>query len=537
MRLTKTLTIQMLLAAVLLFVGGSEARAYSSQPDANGKYDTYYDRPTYFPDWVQPSFANQMSYLCEVHVGKKGPVLQNYEIAVYDQNNELRSCRRSRVEDDHHCVLTIKGDEGDVFHFQVIYGDDFQHPFIADVADVTVPFKTNAVVGTSSEPFLLTIPGRTYLSETDTQAPDDVQDADVTLEITLPQGQWNTICLPFAMTAAQVKAAFGDQVLLGSFEGCDHEFDNDDNALAIVANFSTATAIQANVPYIICPSVDVTAFEADGVDITVSDDPTVKKDKVKKMYNMFVGCYAAGDEELDDCLLLSNGQLSYTGEEAIVALQAYHAYFDFYDYLVDGTDPLKTTFTVEGSSITMRLVRSSDVSISFPAVGEWTAYRADANLLVPQGLEAYAVSGLQADAVVVTPLSAIPAGVPVLLHRTDANQTAFATETVSQAAQPSQNLLQVAATGRQVQAGECYVLYGDEFVLVSDGTLPAGAFFLPADEGAAPVRRIVGTTTGIDIVQPAGLTIQAPVYDLQGRKVSHPAKGLYVKGGRKLLLP
>ena len=83
-------------------------------------------------------------------------MLENYEIAVYDQNNQLRHCSRSIAGDDNRCVLTIRGEEGDVFHFQVVYGSDFAKPEVVNVKDVTCSFKTNDIVG-SDTPFELTI--------------------------------------------------------------------------------------------------------------------------------------------------------------------------------------------------------------------------------------------------------------------------------------------------------------------------------------------------------------------------------------------
>ncbi len=132
--------------------------AWDSAPDGNGLYDGVYDRPTFFPDWEQPStWPNSMYCFCDVQ--KDGERVESYEIAVYDQNNELRHCNRSLAGQDHYCVLTIKGEEGDIFHFRVFYGADFAHPLVSDVEDVAVPFETNGKVGSADplEPFVLNI--------------------------------------------------------------------------------------------------------------------------------------------------------------------------------------------------------------------------------------------------------------------------------------------------------------------------------------------------------------------------------------------
>lgn len=120
---------------------------------ADGLYDGKYDRPTYFPDFIPPSTLNNMSCLVYVKT-PSGEILENFEIAVYDQNNELRATGRSRHVDDEQCMLTIGGDENknDVFHFEVIYGD-FDVPTIKPIIE-TMTFETNGVYGLYDEFYL-----------------------------------------------------------------------------------------------------------------------------------------------------------------------------------------------------------------------------------------------------------------------------------------------------------------------------------------------------------------------------------------------
>ena len=70
----------------------------------------------------------------------------------------------------------------------------------------------------------------------------------------------------------QVKAAFGDDVVLGYFTGTDPEFDESDNLTGIKANFSAASAIEANHQYIIMVSSAIEEFTVDGVDIEPDED-------------------------------------------------------------------------------------------------------------------------------------------------------------------------------------------------------------------------------------------------------------------------
>ena len=70
MKQNRFFSFRMLFACMSLLLCDIQAHAWDSQPDANGKYDTFYDRPTYFPDWQQPTstWPNAMYYLCDVRL-------------------------------------------------------------------------------------------------------------------------------------------------------------------------------------------------------------------------------------------------------------------------------------------------------------------------------------------------------------------------------------------------------------------------------------------------------------------------------------
>lgn len=118
-----------------------------------GEYGGY-DRPTHFPDFEFPThYADNMS--CMLHVlTADGEILHNYEVAVYDQNNSLRSVNRSRKNDNDCCVLTILGTDDDVFHFEIVYGD-FDNPEVCPAVD-TLQFSSDGIVGRDT-PFYLTL--------------------------------------------------------------------------------------------------------------------------------------------------------------------------------------------------------------------------------------------------------------------------------------------------------------------------------------------------------------------------------------------
>lgn len=322
-----------LTAVIVLLFATIQSMAWDTLPDENGKYDEFYDRPTYFPDFEQPaSWPNAEYYVVRACLGKNGPRIENYEVAVYDQNNQLRHCNRSMAKDDHLCVLTIRGTEGDEFHCQIIYGD-FVNPTILDVTE-TFDFKTNALVGSNESPFILTAPGRTCLSELSDNLPENETNANVTVMRTIQGGKWNTICLPFAMTNSQMKTAFGDDVLLGNFVGYEYTEDENKDVVSIKVKFVAADAIEPNHPYIIKVREDMTEFSVDNVDIDVSDAPMVATcEHKKKQWSEFIGTYVQNTTVPEECLFICDGKFYYSVGKT--KMKGYRAYFSFYDVLKD----------------------------------------------------------------------------------------------------------------------------------------------------------------------------------------------------------
>lgn len=71
----------------------------------------------------------------------------------------------------------------------------------------------------------------------------------VTLVRSMKPGMWNTICLPFSMTADELKAAFGNDVKLESFNGVTL-----DASGVLTLNFAAASTLASGKPYLIKPS-------------------------------------------------------------------------------------------------------------------------------------------------------------------------------------------------------------------------------------------------------------------------------------------
>ena len=185
----------------------------------------------------------------------------------------------------------------------------------------------------------------------------------------------------------------------------------------------------------------------------------------------------------------------------------------------------------------------------------------DVGHALPEGMSAYIITGINAQEHVANTeaLTYIPKGVPVLLLY-GAPATGFVVNepvtdtytpitTTGDGNQKDKNMLELNATDRTLTSeASIYVLYKNEFVLNTTGTLPAGKVFLnPAHTSSgssgAPARLSIawGSTTGIELIDNSQLTIDNSVdywYTLDGRQLQGKptTKGLYINNGNKVVI-
>jgi hypothetical protein len=208
-------------------------------------------------------------------------------------------------------------DKYDVTVTDIIFEGGSHKDPIADV-----PFKVNVVERHTA-----------ILDELATVAPEAATNVDVTVKRTINANEWSTICLPFAMTEAQVKAAFGNDVVLKDFNGYTITEEGDDIVgIEVIFNPVNPVAIEANHPYVIKVSSAINEFTVNEVDINPVDKPTVAAIKrTKKQWSELIGTYVANTTVGENCLFLSGNKFWYsTGS---TKMKGFRAYFDFYDVL------------------------------------------------------------------------------------------------------------------------------------------------------------------------------------------------------------
>lgn len=169
------------------------------------------------------------------------------------------------------------------------------------------------------------------LSETDSVAPIvRANVARVLVKRTLNGGNWSTICLPFAMTGEQVKAAFGSDVQTAEYTGWTPQYaaEGDQHPNNISINFTTFNpedGLAANHPYIIKTKGDISSFTATKVALTPEDQPTITVGEGETR-GSFIGNYSAGFTVPAEDLILEDSVFKYSAGET--SLLAFRGYFD-----------------------------------------------------------------------------------------------------------------------------------------------------------------------------------------------------------------
>ena len=206
----------------------------------------------------------------------------------------------------------------------------FQQRVSGSVTDINVAdFSFKVTIGKPED-------SRVILDENSTTAPEASSGAvDVRVKRTITAGNWSSICLPFAMTAAQVTAAFGDDVELADFTGYDVT-EEGGKTVGITVNFFSVSAIEANHPYIIkISSPTFTEFTVDGVTVAPVAKPEVNFGTTKNPKS-FVGTYVADFDFYDAAKnypLFLYGNKFYYATDKTKHMKAFRGYFDFVDYL------------------------------------------------------------------------------------------------------------------------------------------------------------------------------------------------------------
>lgn len=198
-------------------------------------------------------------------------------------------------------------------------------------------------------------------------------------------------------------------------------------------------------------------------------------------------------------------------------------------------------------------IAGSTIEVTVPAEGFVTMYLEDNSKLMPTreaGVKLYTVASVDAaneEAVLSPELTIVKGKTPFLLY----NETTAAItaklimangtpDAVTPAEEFQGTLTAKTFTADDLANYDHYVLTGKNFYWAAEpGTIPANRCWiqLAKDAGAPAQLAIVfeGGTTGINATLSDMLNDNV-IYDLSGRRVANPTKGLYIMNGRKFVV-
>jgi len=184
-----------------------------------------------------------------------------------------------------------------------------------------------------------------------------------------------------------------------------------------------------------------------------------------------------------------------------------------------------------------------NVTANEGASGEYwaTFYSNASNFKASAGTQVFAVN-LTGTAITMTEITdgIVNSGQGVVLKNTSASITMTPNASAS-AGDYSTNSLTGTMTSI-TNPGNAYVLNykaatgAGFYKLSASGTIGANKAYLVSGAGAPEFFSLDGGTTGIDATLMNSEKVNSVVYDLQGRRVSQPAKGLYIVNGKKVII-
>ena len=243
-----------------------------------------------------------------------------------------------------------------------------QYPVSVDVTFEGAEGKANA-----ASQFVVDVVGRhtVVLDENDVEAPQAATDVNVILNRTIKAEEWSTICLPFAATGAQVKAAFGEGVQLAAFTAWESVENAEGAIVAIKVSFDSSDAangIEANTPMLIKVSAPVETVEFEGVTIDAEDEPKVQVGKKASERGYFYGTYAVTKVPEENVFLSDNMFWYSTGATTIKGYRGYFEFKDVLDAYYDGAAGVKISVFIDDEATGIEMVNGQSSMFNGEAI-------------------------------------------------------------------------------------------------------------------------------------------------------------------------
>ena len=291
-RLFSPLPLREGLGVVLLLLMGS-ASLQAQGGDPFGEVDIY-------------KYSGSMTITSQVIMN--GNVVTNAVVAVYCEN-ELREKKSVGSGTNPNLVfLTVHGDYtgGYQFLYFKVYTDGHIFTYHPDPAIDFEAYYSDAI-GTASNPYIIDITPVSLANDADntttlTTYKDETCNIALTGRTLYKDGNWNTLCLPFPMTAEQIAttdlagATIMELDATGTYadDKGDHQTGFDAASGTLYLYFKSATSIEAGKPYIVkwTSGSDIANPVFPGVTVTGTPAGTAEAKNSGLNTVQFIGTYS-----------------------------------------------------------------------------------------------------------------------------------------------------------------------------------------------------------------------------------------------------
>ena len=175
----------------------------------------------------------------------------------------------------------------------------------------------------------------------------------------------------------------------------------------------------------------------------------------------------------------------------------------------------------------------------------WITYVPARDMTIPEGLKAYVVSNVNGRNVVAQEIDRLPQATAILIQAVEVRDQYIATPWRGEWA-TFKSLLQFNEISVDVSSltaeNDIYVLYNNEFVKTTSGSIPQFRGYLPVAKGLTSGGRLGITfddeeTTAVGLVRSDSVATDGVYYTLSGLRVSgNPTKGIYILNGKKVVV-
>ncbi len=208
-----------------------------------------------------------------------------------------------------------------------------------------------------------------------------------------------------------------------------------------------------------------------------------------------------------------------------------------------------TTLTISGMSycpyVAIEEIEASDAAVAITPAYEKTTYVSTMPLDFSgiDGLKAYRAAAAADGSVTLTEVTTVPPATPLVLVGTASKK--YSVPVSSSLAAVGTNLLKAGDGSTEFNGSTYdYILFTDGlFYQIGNGTVATTKAYLhcdsdPTSAGAPNLMLVFGDmqTTGVNDVRGKMADVRGDFFDLQGRKVANPTKGLYIVNGKKVII-